>query len=134
MLENKTIIYFQLPLLPNAPKVFVCQTFSTPEQNGNKQQKLFPKLLYIMWHYRAIKKNLITFKSGHSPIITLCKKAAHPTLESPAPATHFFRFPLTTQLQKTRGFAGLTLCFHKNVYPSLESHNSKNVTSFVFIN
>jgi hypothetical protein len=85
------------------------------EQNGNRQQKLFPKLLYIMWHYRAIKKMVLQNKMMHCPIITLCKKAAHPTLESPAPATHFFRFPRTTQLQKTRGFAGLTSCFHKNV-------------------
>jgi hypothetical protein len=69
----------------------------------------------------------------HCPIITLCKKAARPTLESPAPATHFFRFPRTTQLQKTRGFAGLTLCFHKNVYPLLKSLFSNNVLAMVFI-
>ena len=104
-----------------------------PIQNGSRQQKLFPKLLYIMWHYTAIKMSVIQFKSGHSPIITLCKKAAHPTLESPAPATHFFRFPRTTRLQKTRGFAGLTLCFHKNVYPLLKSLFPKDVLPFVFI-
>ena len=70
--------------------------------------------------------SVIQFKSGHSPIITLCKKAARPTLESPAPATHFFRFPRTTQLQKTRGFAGLTSCFHKKVYPKFKNPISKD--------
>jgi len=44
-----------------------------------------------MWHYSAIKKIVLQNKMVHCPIITLCKKAAHPTLESPAPATHFWQ-------------------------------------------
>jgi hypothetical protein len=62
------------------------------KQNGNRQQKLFPKLLYIMWHYRAIKKSVILFKSGHSPIITLCKKAAPPRSKAPLQPHIFFAF------------------------------------------
>jgi len=61
------------------------------KQNISRQQKLFPKLSYIMWHYSAIKKIVLQNKMVHCPIITLCKKAAHPTLESPAPATHFWQ-------------------------------------------
>ena len=51
----------------------------------------FPKLSYIMWHYRAIMKIVLQNKMMHCPIITLCKKAAHPTLKCPAPATHFWQ-------------------------------------------
>ena len=86
-----TFQVFSCHSIPTLQKVFVCQKCITPKEKSARQQKLFPKLSYIMWHYSAIKKIVFQKKMVHCPIITLCKKAAHPTLKCPAPATHFWQ-------------------------------------------
>ena len=47
--------------------------------------------------------------------------------------TFLAAFLASPKLPKTRGFAGLTLCFHKNVYTLLKSLFSNNVLAMVFI-
>lgn len=78
----------------------------------------FPKLLYIMLHYRAIKKKVLQNKIVHCPIITLCKKAAHPTLKCPAPATHFWQLSSHHHSYQKHVASRVTLrVIHKNVFP-----------------
>ena len=93
----------------------------------------FPKLLYIMWHYRAIKKRVLQNKMVNCPIITLCKKAAHPRSSAPLQPHIFGSFPRTTQLPKTRGFASHPSGFHKNVSTQKANHHFVGNSSIVFI-
>lgn len=70
-------------------KPYVALTGSQPTCAGNRKRLTryskigdmsrllkFPKLFYIMWHYRRHQQHL-HFESPSPPIITLCKTAAH---------------------------------------------------------